>query len=579
MEVRLFTPADLMKPLKSGVTSNEFFLLEAFERLEGQFAVQPKYDGIRVQIHKSGGTGRVVMFSDERREIQDRFPGVVAYAKSLPGDFVIDGEIVKIEEGRPERHDLVSAYVHSKTPPNDDAFHVEAFDLIFHDGQLDGAPLSGRWARLKELLKGRSGKIKLIDSKLSAGGPELVETIKAMSTAEGSMIKDVESHYDKKFQDRWWKWKRQFEIDARVREVRKTETEGVWVYICEVGSGVDAQEIGRTFSTKIQAEVGDIIRVFVDRVRKSAAGKWSWFAPKVFEVRQDKTEADPPAALEKMIEAIEGGVVAPKAASTSLAPREAALATLTDVLPALRKLGIPGLFLVGGIVEHGVSAHDVDIIVRSPLLPEQEKLVRETLAKLTSVPVDISVERSGPSGGHIAVCAAVKQEAGVQGKWVLQRHWWGKKAHFDFRLGSPQGDKMWGWTIFTDPRDKTRKHRTVEKKYHDPRWLTFEGDMQPGEPGNPTANLVAHMKILEGGSYTFGGRSADFVEVFLKDGKRLNGRFVCRRIEGKKPTSAQTQSSPEGEGGMKTESVWIAWLPKDQTSNFGKPEKEEEQKA
>lgn len=567
MQTRLFTPAELMKPLKSGVTSNEFFLIDAFEKLEGDFVVQPKYDGIRVQIHKSGD--RVVLFSDEKREIQDRFPGIVAAALKLAGSVIVDGEIIKVEEGRPERHDVVSAYVHSKNPPNDAAFHVEAFDLIYQDGQLDGSPLSDRWAKLKALLPGRDGQIKLIDSVLSKGGKDLVETIKRVSTGEGSMVKDLTSHYEKKYQDRWWKWKRQFEVDARVKEVRPTETEGVWVYVCEVGSGSDVQDIGRTYGSKIEAKVGDIIRVFVDHVGKSQQGKWSWYAPKVFEVRMDKTEPDPISVLEQMLLAIEGGAQAPKNIGTTDRHRQTRTEDrilLGDVVPKLRKLGIPGLFLVGGLIENGYSDHDVDIVVRRPLAEREIRAIRHELWPMKDI--DICVESEGPTGGYLEIIPVFKQETGVAGKWVIQRHWWGQKEHFDLRFGSPRGDRMWGWTLFTDPRDKSKKHRTVEKKYHDPRWLTFEGDMQPGEPGNPTTNLIAHMRILEGGMYEFGGRKKDFVEVFLKDGKRMNGRFVIRLIAGRAASTAQTGASPTEEGGAKSDAIWIAWLPKDQQSAF-----------
>ena len=566
MQTRLFTPAELMKPLKSGVTSNEFFLIDAFEKLAGDFVVQPKYDGIRVQIHKSGD--KVVLFSDEKREIQDRFPGIVAAALALHGAVIVDGEIIKVEEGRPERHDVVSAYVHSKNSPDDTAFHVEAFDLIYQDGQLDGTPLSERWGKLAGLLHRREGKIKLIESIRTKGGKDLVAAIKQASTGEGAMVKDLASHYDRKYQDRWWKWKRQFEVDARVREVRTTETESVWVYVCEIGSGDQTQEIGRTYGTKIEAKVGDIIRVFVDHVQKSAAGKWSWYAPKVFEVRQDKTEPDPIPVLEQMLVAIYGGVQATKSVQGSKfnVQSSADKIQLGDVVPKLRKLGIPGLYLVGGLIENGYSDHDIDIVVRRPLSEREIQQIRHELWPLKDI--DICVESEGPTGGYLEIIPVLKQESGVASKWVIQRHWWGQKEHFDLRFGSPRGDRMWGWTLFTDPRDKTKKHRTVEKKYHDPRWLTFEGDMQPGEPGNPTTNLIAHMQILEGGMYEFGGRKKDFVEVFLKDGKRMNGRFVIRLIAGRAASASQTGASPSEEGGAKTDAIWIAWLPKDQRSAF-----------
>lgn len=576
MQVTLFQPAQLMKPLKSGVHSNEFFLIEGFKTLQGKFAVQPKFDGIRVQIHKGPSRGkdvRVVMFSDGYNEIQDRFPGIVDAVKKLPGSILIDGEIIKVEEGVSERHDVVSAYVHSKSPPDDTAFHVEAFDLIYQDGQLDGSPYSERWDKLKNLL-GTGDKVHLIDTVISEGGDVLVENIKKVATGEGAMVKDLTSHYEQKYENLWWKWKRQFEVDVRVKEARKTETAGVWVYVCEIAGGL---EIGRTYASQIEAKVGDILRVYVDRVAKSAAGKWSWYAPKVYEVRLDKTEPDPASVLDEMLKAIEGGVSAPKFMRFMTGAQLGAFAHpdaihLGQVVPALRGCGVPGLFVVGGVVDRGFSMHDVDIICRVPLSSDQIKRIHESLSFLREGSIDICIESDGPTGPFVEIIPDGKAvdgpKPGIAAKWVLQRHWWGNKAHFDFRMGNPKGDKMWGWTIFTDPRIKTAKHRTVEKKYHDPRWLTFEGDMQPGEPGNPTTNLIAHMKILESGMYEFGGRKQDFVEVFLKDGAKMNGRFVVRLIQGRPATPAQIDASPAAEGGAKSESIWICWLPIDQTSAF-----------
>ncbi|MFD2257403.1 ATP-dependent DNA ligase [Luteolibacter algae] len=62
------------------------------------FWLEPKYDGIRAQLHK---TGEVVgLFSRDLRPLDQEFPELVAAAKKLSGDFVLDGELIAYAEGR-----------------------------------------------------------------------------------------------------------------------------------------------------------------------------------------------------------------------------------------------------------------------------------------------------------------------------------------------------------------------------------------------------------------------------------------------------------------------------------------------
>ncbi len=60
--------------------------------------LEPKYDGIRAQLHKSGQ--EIALFSRDLRPLNDEFPELVSAAGSLDGDFVLDGELIAYAEGR-----------------------------------------------------------------------------------------------------------------------------------------------------------------------------------------------------------------------------------------------------------------------------------------------------------------------------------------------------------------------------------------------------------------------------------------------------------------------------------------------
>ncbi|MBC7978964.1 MAG: DNA ligase [Armatimonadetes bacterium] len=65
---------------------------------EPPFWLEPKYDGIRAQLHKSGD--EVALFSRDLRPLDEEFPELMEAARKLNGDFVLDGELIAYAEGR-----------------------------------------------------------------------------------------------------------------------------------------------------------------------------------------------------------------------------------------------------------------------------------------------------------------------------------------------------------------------------------------------------------------------------------------------------------------------------------------------
>jgi DNA ligase 1 len=90
--MRLFHPLKFM--LASPIQAPE----EIRRSIAGAFFVEDKYDGIRGQVHKSGD--RLAIYSRTLDEITHRFPELHAPLLALPGEFILDGEVLAARDGR-----------------------------------------------------------------------------------------------------------------------------------------------------------------------------------------------------------------------------------------------------------------------------------------------------------------------------------------------------------------------------------------------------------------------------------------------------------------------------------------------
>ncbi len=283
------------KPQKSNSSSNEIFHLDDFSAIEGKFLIEPKYDGIRAQIHKKDKVIRI--FTDEGNRIEAKFPNLVKDILAFDQEsFILDGEIVKYKGNSRLSHKEVAGYIHEKnSPPDDSHFKFKLFDVLYLNGKdTTSLPLDQR----KDLLEKNFPDTNFVHKVKCEKSPaeELSSMIKSIATSEGAMIKKSDSKYFD--QKEWYKWKRHFELDVLVTRVEQNKG-GSYNYTCAVGSRANPILIGTTYSTSIQAKIGDIIRVRVDYVTKSH-DNFTWYAPRVLDRRSDKKEPDPVSVLERM---------------------------------------------------------------------------------------------------------------------------------------------------------------------------------------------------------------------------------------------------------------------------------------
>lgn len=94
--LRPFTPLKVM--LASAETDAESLHRRHGEAAGARLWLEAKHDGIRAQLHKSGDAAR--LFSRDLRDLDAQFPELLEAARRLPGEFILDGEIIAFADGR-----------------------------------------------------------------------------------------------------------------------------------------------------------------------------------------------------------------------------------------------------------------------------------------------------------------------------------------------------------------------------------------------------------------------------------------------------------------------------------------------
>lgn len=151
--VRLFHPMGFM--LASPVeTPDDLFDKELAAVETPSLLVEEKYDGIRAQVHKDKG-GKVRSFSRTLDEITE-FPELVQPIRELPGDLILDGEILAWRDPRPLPFTELQKRLGRKNLDmflqNDIPVKYVVFDFLYQDGELLlDEPLVTRVARLDKL--------------------------------------------------------------------------------------------------------------------------------------------------------------------------------------------------------------------------------------------------------------------------------------------------------------------------------------------------------------------------------------------------------------------------------------------
>lgn len=194
VEVTPFRPVQVM--LASPEPTSEAI----FERLGADALVEYKFDGIRCQLHKVDT--RVELYSRDMKPLNATFPEIVTAAQASTQDFILDGEILAFEKGRPLPFQRLQMRLGRKEPDlflsNEVPVIYFAFDILWHNGRaLLHLPLKERREHLDIQLEKNNSGIRTAEI-FHAKDPEALETLfraARRSGNEGLLVKDPESPY------------------------------------------------------------------------------------------------------------------------------------------------------------------------------------------------------------------------------------------------------------------------------------------------------------------------------------------------------------------------------------------------
>ncbi|AIR96986.1 ATP-dependent DNA ligase [Streptomyces glaucescens] len=167
----------------------------------GVCAVEEKLDGIRVQVHRDGGTVR--LYTRTLDDITGRLPEVTAAALELRGErFVLDGEVIAFDaDGRPRSFQETAGRVGSRVDVATAAEAVPVSPVFFDALSVDGRdlldlPFAERHAELARLVPEPMRVRRTVVS--GPGGLPAAEEFLAETLArghEGVVVKDLGAPY------------------------------------------------------------------------------------------------------------------------------------------------------------------------------------------------------------------------------------------------------------------------------------------------------------------------------------------------------------------------------------------------
>jgi DNA ligase-1 len=172
---------------------------EIFKAHGGTTALEFKYDGARIQIHKDGESVRI--WSRRLSEVTRSIPEIVEIAKNdLQGDsFILDGEVVAIgKDGRPfPFQELMRRFrrIHGiESAAIEIPLSLHLFDCLYSDGNsLIDEAYETRWRRLETITGGKFLARRRITGDKAEAEAFLSESVAAGH--EGLMAKALNSPY------------------------------------------------------------------------------------------------------------------------------------------------------------------------------------------------------------------------------------------------------------------------------------------------------------------------------------------------------------------------------------------------
>jgi DNA ligase-1 len=181
------------RPVRPMLAASAPDVTAGVEKVEGEFAVDTKLDGIRIQVHKHGD--EVSVFTRSLEEIGSRLPEVVAATRTLEAtDLILDGEAIALDEtGRPRPFQETASTTSTKAGAT--GIQPFFFDLLLHEREsLIEAPTRERLSRLDSAVPESLRVRRLVTS--SADDAQEFFARAVAEGQEGVILKRLDAPYD-----------------------------------------------------------------------------------------------------------------------------------------------------------------------------------------------------------------------------------------------------------------------------------------------------------------------------------------------------------------------------------------------
>jgi DNA ligase-1 len=294
-QFRLFHPIQFML-----ATPQETAAVAAETLADRTFLAEDKLDGIRAQVHKQGD--KIAIYTRTMDRTDESFPDVVETVRKLPGDFLLDGEIVPYRDG------VVLPFAHIQkrlgrkqlTPKilreNPAAFI--AFDLVYRDGELlMDRPLHDRRAALVALADAPAEPTKPLLVTRTTDVRTAIEIEAAFNRSrqsrnEGLVLKDPQSPYSPGRRGKMWlKLKTQLPTfdcvvtaaeygHGKRRNSLSDYTFAVWDREPGEDGGATLVNIGKAYSGVTDEEIAQLTELFLTISRRQW-GRVHFVEPKI----------------------------------------------------------------------------------------------------------------------------------------------------------------------------------------------------------------------------------------------------------------------------------------------------------
>jgi bifunctional non-homologous end joining protein LigD len=156
---------------------------------DAQWSFEIKFDGYRAVAVKSGK--QIRLFSRNEKLLGESFPDIIDALAALPGDFVLDGEVVALDSQGIPSFQLLQSHQSRNAP-----IYFYGFDLLNDNGEsLLNEPLARRRERLDALLRTATATRIRLSPILQADSGQVIEAVRKLGL-EGVVGKRLDSIYE-----------------------------------------------------------------------------------------------------------------------------------------------------------------------------------------------------------------------------------------------------------------------------------------------------------------------------------------------------------------------------------------------